>query len=292
MPLAAAEDGLFPAPFAKVHGERKTPVFGLVVSSVLVSGLMLMNYTQGLVEAFTFIILLATLTTLVPYAYSAAAQAHLYLTEPELFDRRHFVRDVAIAALAFAYSVWAITGLRQGHHRQGIRAAARRHPDLRRDEVVAGAAEPGAARARADRAPGRARAGRERAMSALPARRPTATRLHVGSEIGRLRRVILHRPDLELKRLTPRNKDELLFDDVLWVRRARQEHDAFADALAERGVEVLYLHELLGETLDIPAARNLVLQRTTHQAAARAQRSDPQSRSGFAPCRARSWPSG
>ena len=54
-----------------------------------------------------------------------------------------------------------------------------------------------------------------------------------------LRRVLLHRPDLELKRLTPRNKDELLFDDVLWVKRARQEHDAFADALAERGVEVL-----------------------------------------------------
>ena len=110
VPLAAAEDGLFPAPFAKVHGERKTPVFGLVVSSVLVSGLMLMNYAEGLVEAFTFIILLATLTTLVPYAYSAAAQAYLYLTEPELFDRRNFVRDVAIAALAFAYSVWAITG--------------------------------------------------------------------------------------------------------------------------------------------------------------------------------------
>ena len=78
--------------------------------------------------------------------------------------------------------------------------------------------------------------------------------------------MILHRPDLELKRLTPRNKDELLFDDVLWVRRAQQEHDAFADALADRGVEVLYLHELLGETLDIPE-RNLVLQRTTHQAA-------------------------
>ncbi len=103
-------------------------------------------------------------------------------------------------------------------------------------------------------------------MSALPATPATRTRLHVGSEVGRLRRVILHRPDLELKRLTPRNKDELLFDDVLWVKRARQEHDAFADALAERDVEVLYLHELLGETLDIPEARNLVLQRTTHQA--------------------------
>ena len=104
-------------------------------------------------------------------------------------------------------------------------------------------------------------------MSAPSATPSTRSRLHVGSEVGRLRRVILHRPDLELKRLTPRNKDALLFDDVLWVRRARQEHDAFADALTERGVEVLYLHELLGETLDIPEARDAVLRRTTDQAA-------------------------
>jgi APA family basic amino acid/polyamine antiporter len=110
VPLAAAEDGLFPEQFAKVHGERRTPVFGLVVSSVLVSGLMLMNYTKGLVDAFTFIILLATLTTLVPYAYSAAAQAHLYFTERDLFERGRFARDTIVAALAFAYSVWAITG--------------------------------------------------------------------------------------------------------------------------------------------------------------------------------------
>jgi arginine deiminase len=86
--------------------------------------------------------------------------------------------------------------------------------------------------------------------------------LYVGSEVGELRRVILHRPDRELKRLTPSNKDDLLFDDVLWVKRARQEHDAFADALSERGVEVLYLHELLGETLEDAAARASVVERT------------------------------
>ena len=90
VPLAAAEDGLFPAFFAKVHGKNRTPVIGLVVSSVLVTALMLMNYTKSLVSAFTFVILLATLTTLVPYAFSAAAQAHLYLTEPDLFERRLF----------------------------------------------------------------------------------------------------------------------------------------------------------------------------------------------------------
>jgi arginine deiminase len=93
-------------------------------------------------------------------------------------------------------------------------------------------------------------------------RAETATRLYVGSEVGMLRRVVLHRPDLELKRLTPRNKDALLFDDVLWVKRARQEHDAFADALADRGVEVLYLEELLAETLKQPVVRDEVIART------------------------------
>ena len=94
VPMAAAEDGMFPAPFARVHGKRKTPVFGLVVSSILVTALMLMNYTKGLVDAFTFVILLATLTTLVPYAFSAAAQAWLWLVEPEEFNPKHLVRDV------------------------------------------------------------------------------------------------------------------------------------------------------------------------------------------------------
>jgi arginine deiminase len=84
------------------------------------------------------------------------------------------------------------------------------------------------------------------------------SRLHVGSEVGVLRRVILHRPNLELKRLTPGNVQELLFDDVLWVKRARQEHDAFADALAERGVQVLYLQDLLAETLDHQEARSQI----------------------------------
>lgn len=100
-------------------------------------------------------------------------------------------------------------------------------------------------------------------MSAVPA---TAARLGVDSEVGVLRRVILHRPDLELRRLTPSNKDELLFDDVLWVKRARQEHDAFADALVERGIEVLYLGGLLAETLEQPAARQLVLDGTLRTA--------------------------
>ncbi len=87
-------------------------------------------------------------------------------------------------------------------------------------------------------------------------------RLHVGSEVGRLSRVVLHRPDLELRRLTPSNKDALLFDDVLWVKRARQEHDAFADALRERAVEVLYLADLLADVLVRPEVRLEVVERT------------------------------
>jgi arginine deiminase len=89
----------------------------------------------------------------------------------------------------------------------------------------------------------------------------TALEFGVHSEVGKLRRVMIHRPDLELKRLTPDNHDELLFDDVLWVRRARQQHDAFGDLLRDRGVEVLYVEDLLAETLAIPEARTWVLDR-------------------------------
>jgi len=84
---------------------------------------------------------------------------------------------------------------------------------------------------------------------------------HVDSEVGPLRQVILHRPDLELKRLTPDNAADLLFDDVLWVAEAQAEHDAFAAALRERGVVVHYYGELFAQTLEIAEARNYVLDR-------------------------------
>ncbi|PZF86445.1 arginine deiminase [Jiangella anatolica] len=75
------------------------------------------------------------------------------------------------------------------------------------------------------------------------------------SEVGRLRTVMLHRPGPELKRLTPRNNDKLLFDGIPWVGRAQDEHDAFADTLRNHGVEVLYLAQLLAQTLAGDAAR-------------------------------------
>ncbi|MCW1822048.1 arginine deiminase [Mycobacterium senegalense] len=69
------------------------------------------------------------------------------------------------------------------------------------------------------------------------------------SEVGTLRAVILHRPGPELQRLTPRNNDALLFDGLPWVAKAQREHDAFADVLRSRGVEVLLLADLLTEAL-------------------------------------------
>jgi arginine deiminase len=87
------------------------------------------------------------------------------------------------------------------------------------------------------------------------------SRCHVASEVGRLRRVMLHRPDLELRRLTPTNAADLLFDDVLWVKRARQEHDAFADTLRDEGVEVVLFGDALAETLEDRMAREWVLDR-------------------------------
>jgi arginine deiminase len=83
----------------------------------------------------------------------------------------------------------------------------------------------------------------------------TDSRLGANSEVGRLRTVLLHRPGPELQRLTPRNNDELLFDDIPWVGRAQDEHDAFADTLRSHGVEVLYLTELLIEALQNEDAR-------------------------------------
>src|SRR3984957_13999755 len=83
----------------------------------------------------------------------------------------------------------------------------------------------------------------------------------VASEGGRLRQGILPRPGLELKRLTPDNAADLLFDDVLWVSRAQAEHDAFAAVLRERGVTVHYYSDLLAQTLEIPAAREYILDR-------------------------------
>lgn len=85
------------------------------------------------------------------------------------------------------------------------------------------------------------------------------TQLGVHSEVGQLRQAIVHRPGLELSRLTPNNIESMLFDDILWAERARDEHDGFVDALRSNGVTVHHFDELLAQTLEITAARAEIL---------------------------------
>ena len=75
--------------------------------------------------------------------------------------------------------------------------------------------------------------------------------IHVTSEIGKLKKVLLHRPGKELLNLTPDTLGELLFDDIPFLPDAQKEHDGFAKALTDNGVEVVYLEDLMTEVLDI-----------------------------------------
>ena len=86
---------------------------------------------------------------------------------------------------------------------------------------------------------------------------------HVDSEVGQLKQAIVHRPGIELARLTPANVDELLFDDVMWAHRAREEHDTFVSQLEARGVVVHHFATLLAEALDEPGAREFLQDRLT-----------------------------
>ena len=95
----------------------------------------------------------------------------------------------------------------------------------------------------------------------MPEQLERAVSFGVESEVGTLRKVIVHRPGLEHTRLTPSNAEELLFDDVIWVKRAKEEHDAFVSVMRDRGVEVLYAEQLLTDVLEVPEAREWVLDR-------------------------------
>ena len=109
IPLAAARDGLFPKSFGSVSS-RGTPVAGIVMSSVLVTVLIGMNYTKGLVEQFNFIILLAALHTLVAYTFSTMGELMIFVRERESFKGQRLFGSSVIAVLAFLYSLWAIAG--------------------------------------------------------------------------------------------------------------------------------------------------------------------------------------
>ncbi len=96
-------------------------------------------------------------------------------------------------------------------------------------------------------------------MSSIADTPITAAAFGVASEVGRLRKVIVHRPGLEHQRLTPENAGELLFDDVIWVRKAKVEHAAFVQVLKERGVEVFDAEDLLLQALELHEGREWLL---------------------------------
>ena len=106
---AAAQNGLFPRVFTKMS-KRDVPVVGLVVSSIMATGLMALNFNASLVEQFTFIILLATLSTLVPYFFSAIAQLVIFVREREKFSGERLAGASVIAVIALLYSIWAMVG--------------------------------------------------------------------------------------------------------------------------------------------------------------------------------------
>ena len=159
--------------------------------------------------------------------------------------------------LAFAYSFWMIYGAGQEYIAQGflllmagipvyVYIKWRQAEDDGRDPAGRSRrSRPTASTVRCAEAGGAGPCHRVPTSRWPPDGRPRAA-FGVHSEAGSCVRVLVHRPGLELERLTPRNKDDLLFDDVIWVKRARQEHDAFVDALAERGVEVLEVRQPAG----------------------------------------------
>lgn len=111
VPMAAARDRLFPKRFEKLS-KHAVPAFGVLISSVLVTILLILNYSgsNSLIQIFNFIILLATLTTLVPYAFSAMSELMIFINHRELFNGRRMLGSSIIAVLAFAYAAWTVIG--------------------------------------------------------------------------------------------------------------------------------------------------------------------------------------
>jgi len=111
VPMAAAQDRLFPKVFGSMS-QRGVPWFGVAISSVLVTLLLVFNYSgsNSLVQIFTFIILLATLTTLVPYAFCAMAELLLLIQHRAEFSPRRLIGFSVIGIVAFIYSVWTVYG--------------------------------------------------------------------------------------------------------------------------------------------------------------------------------------
>jgi basic amino acid/polyamine antiporter, APA family len=109
VPLAAARDGLFPKMFTKVS-HQGTPVIGLVFTSVLVTLLLLLTLHDTLVKQFTFIILLATLSSLIPYLFTMVSEIIVFSRDRAQFNGKKLAGSMTISILAIIYAFWMIMG--------------------------------------------------------------------------------------------------------------------------------------------------------------------------------------
>jgi APA family basic amino acid/polyamine antiporter len=111
IPYAVAKDKLF-SPLFKKENKKGVPAIGLIIGSILASVLMMMNYSKGLADQYQILILLSTLTSVVPYLFCAAALA-IISAKNTTFTRRKLFQVIVLASLSFAFSLWAIIGAGQ-----------------------------------------------------------------------------------------------------------------------------------------------------------------------------------
>jgi basic amino acid/polyamine antiporter, APA family len=107
IPYAIAKDNLFPPIFRK-QNKRGVPARGIIIGSVVVSVVMIMNYTKGLAEQFKFLILLSTLTVLIPYLFSTVAYVLIWIEKKYL--KKSLFPVITLASLAFLFSLWVVAG--------------------------------------------------------------------------------------------------------------------------------------------------------------------------------------
>ncbi len=137
IPLAAARDRLFPEQFGRVS-KFNTPAFGLVFSSILASILMVMNYNKSLVQQFTFIILLATLNTLVPYTFCTMSEIMIYLKDPSRFSGKRLGGGVVLSIAALRLFALGDRRRRPGNRLLGVHFPDGRCAGLRLDPLERG----------------------------------------------------------------------------------------------------------------------------------------------------------
>jgi hypothetical protein len=235
LPKAIADDGLFPGVFGKVSA-RGTPAHGMVIAAVLTTTLIAMNYSQRLVDLFTFIILLATLATLVPYVFCSLAGFVLGRRDPRM---RMSAGMSVVAGLAFAYALWAIGGAgrtwctgascccsrgcrcmwRSGDRRELGRETGDQGDDVGHGTVVLNRDTLGTRAAEARQKPGRSCCSSTRGTPFAPGpRMPSGKPLHFTAE-----------PD---------------------VARAIDEYERFVAMLRASGAEIAFLDEADGTSLD------------------------------------------